>query len=70
MATTHPQAAHYHPRPGAEWRGQYGMTQRRQQSADVPWGLIVAGAAAVGLGIMAWNYFGPDFRRYMKIRSM
>jgi hypothetical protein len=70
MATTYPQAAHYYPRPGAEWRGHHGMEPRRQQSSDVPWGLIVAGAAVVGLGIMAWNYFGPDFTRYMKIRSM
>jgi hypothetical protein len=33
-------------------------------------GLLIAGAVAVGLGLLAWNYLGPDLRRYLKIRSM
>jgi hypothetical protein len=35
-----------------------------------PVGPIVAGVVAVGLGVLAWTYMGPDLRRYMKIRSM
>ncbi len=31
---------------------------------------LLTGLAVAGLGIMAWNYFGPDLRRYLKIRSM
>jgi hypothetical protein len=35
----------------------------------LPWGLIVTGAVVI-LDILAWSWLGPDFRRYMKIRSM
>jgi hypothetical protein len=37
------------------------------------WGLsgwAVAGLVAAGLGALAWYYFGPDLRRYWKIKSM
>ena len=30
----------------------------------------VVGLAAVGLGLLAWYSFGPDLKRYMKIRNM
>ncbi|MGH7170886.1 MAG: DUF6893 family small protein [Gemmataceae bacterium] len=33
-------------------------------------GWLLAGLAALGLGILAWNYFAPDVRRYIKIRNM
>lgn len=33
-------------------------------------GWIVAGVAVVGLGVLAWQYLGPDLRRYLKIHSM
>ena len=33
-------------------------------------GLMIAGLAALGLGALAWYYFEPDVRRYLKIRSM
>jgi hypothetical protein len=32
--------------------------------------LIVAGAIAIGVGAVGWYLFGPDLRRYLKIRSM
>lgn len=31
---------------------------------------LAAGVAAVGLGLWALSYLGPDLRRYMKIESM
>jgi hypothetical protein len=33
-------------------------------------GWVLVGLAAVGLGALAWSYFGPDVRRYLKIRNM
>jgi hypothetical protein len=33
-------------------------------------GLLLAGLAALGVGALAWYYFGPDVRRYLKIRNM
>jgi hypothetical protein len=33
-------------------------------------GLLLAGLAALGVGVLAWYYFAPDLRRYMKIRNM
>jgi hypothetical protein len=32
--------------------------------------LLLIGLVGVGLGLLAWNYLGPDLRRYLKIRSM
>lgn len=34
----------------------------------VNWELLAIGA--IGLGLLAWYNYGPDFMRYMKIRSM
>jgi hypothetical protein len=31
---------------------------------------LVTGLVVVGLGVMAWNYLGPDLRRYLKISNM
>lgn len=33
-------------------------------------GLLLAGVAALGLGLWALYYLAPDLRRYLKIRSM
>jgi hypothetical protein len=33
-------------------------------------GLLLTGLLVVGLGVLAWQYIGPDLRRYMKIESM
>jgi hypothetical protein len=35
-----------------------------------PSGWMIAGLALVGLGALTWYFLGPDFKRYMKIRSM
>jgi len=32
--------------------------------------LLIAAAAVVGVGLLTWNYLGPDLRRYLKIHSM
>jgi hypothetical protein len=53
-----------------------GRERRREVSArdgdtgGVPLWALVGLAAAVGLGAFAWYTFGPDLRRYLKIRSM
>jgi hypothetical protein len=56
-------------RQGGEWRGDYQPALRRE-SGGPPWGLLVGGLVVVGLGVLAWNYLGPDLKRYMKIRNM
>lgn len=33
-------------------------------------GLLIAGLAALGVGALAVYYFGPDVRRYLKMKSM
>jgi hypothetical protein len=33
-------------------------------------GWLLVGLAALGLGAFAWYHFGPDVRRYLKIRNM
>jgi hypothetical protein len=33
-------------------------------------GWMVAGLVAVGAGAWAWYMFGPDLRRYLRIREM
>jgi ferric-dicitrate binding protein FerR (iron transport regulator) len=43
---------------------------RREESGSSALGWLAAGAAVAVLGYFAWQSFGPDFRRYMKIRSM
>jgi hypothetical protein len=32
--------------------------------------LLLTGAAIIGLGVLAWNYLGPDLRRYIKMSRM
>jgi hypothetical protein len=53
-----------------EWRGGRLPVARPQESSGPPWGLLVTGLVIAGLGLMAWQYLGPDLRRYLKIRSM
>jgi hypothetical protein len=33
-------------------------------------GLVLAGLVVLGVGALAWQYFAPDVRRYLKIRNM
>jgi hypothetical protein len=53
-----------------DWQERYGLTRRRPQAGGSSWGLMISGAAAVGLGLLAWYYLGPDLRRYIKIERM
>jgi hypothetical protein len=46
------------------------VTARTENGGGVPLWAVVGLAAAVGLGAFAWYQFGPDLRRYLKIRSM
>ncbi len=43
---------------------------RRHEERGISPGLLIAGVAVIGLGWFAWNYLGPDLKRYMKIHSM
>jgi hypothetical protein len=43
---------------------------RRQEPFGVPNGMLVAGLVAVGIGLLAIYYVGPDVKRYMKLRDM
>lgn len=71
MSTMYPETmSRSYEHPSEERHGQYQLTQRRQENGGLPWGLILTGAAVVGMGIWAWSVFGPDFKRYMKIRNM
>jgi hypothetical protein len=55
--------------PSGDWRQRTFVAQRPEFSGP-PMGLLIAGGAALGLGLMAWYYLGPDLRRYLKLRSM
>lgn len=70
MSSVGPYGSRPMPYSGEEWRGGESRPARRQDESNIPWGLIVTGLVAVGLGVMAWQYIGPDVRRYMKMRSM
>ncbi|HLH28490.1 MAG TPA: hypothetical protein VKW77_06215 [Acidimicrobiales bacterium] len=58
-------------------QSHYASNDSRARPAIVEWarprsnrGFLIAGLAAIGLGVLAWQYLGPDLRRYLKIRSM
>jgi hypothetical protein len=48
----------------------YPPPARPHQHGGPRWGLLVTGLIVAGLGVMAWNYLGPDLRRYLKIERM
>ncbi|HZV07030.1 MAG TPA: hypothetical protein VE999_18250 [Gemmataceae bacterium] len=50
-----------------EERPQRGLLER--EGVRRP-GLLLAGLAVVGLGALAWYYFGPELRRYIKVSRM
>jgi hypothetical protein len=58
------------PDPGRTWRGPENALERHSSSGGLGTGLLVTGLAAVALGALAWYYFGPDLRRYIKIERM
>jgi hypothetical protein len=57
------------PRYGEDWRA-YPPAVMPQERGGLSLGLILTGVAALGLGLVAWTYLGPDLRRYLKIRNM
>jgi hypothetical protein len=50
-------------------RAYHPPAESSAPSLGVP-GWAIAGLAAAAVGVWAWYAFGPDFQRYMKIRSM
>lgn len=50
-----------------EEKSSRGLLERGRPQGS---GMMLAGLAALGLGALAWYYFGPDVRRYLKIRNM
>jgi hypothetical protein len=52
-----------------DWRGRLGLRGRRGSDGPSP-ALLIAGAAVIGLGVLAWIYLGPDLKRYIKIHNM
>jgi hypothetical protein len=51
----------------ADWR--YPLARRSARS-DPRTRILIAGAVAIGVGLLAWQYIGPDLRRYIKIHNM
>ena len=49
---------------------QYGVPARLPTSNGVSTGWLLAGLGAIALGAFAAYYFGPDFRRYVKMSQM
>jgi hypothetical protein len=61
--------ARYSRHPADEWRGPPSYPPPGYGGGVSPV-VVLAGLAAVGLGVLAWHYLGPDLVRYMKIREM
>ncbi len=57
-------------RQGEYWQPSYPRYGPPRDSGGSSVGLLVTGLAVIGLGILAWNYLGPDLRRYLKISNM
>jgi hypothetical protein len=54
----------------ADWRPAYQSYPMRRDGSGLARNLVVAGLAVAGIGALAWYYFGPDLRRYIKMSSM
>jgi hypothetical protein len=54
---------------GDGWTRRSALDER-ERAGGPSVGLLVAGVAVVGLGVLAWTYLGPDLKRYLKIHSM
>ena len=51
-----------------EERQRPAVERKRLEGLSTGW--LLAGLAALGLGAWAVYHFGPDVRRYLKIRKM
>jgi len=49
--------------------GRSGLA-RRTHIGGPSTALLITGVVVVGLGLLAWNYLGPDLKRYVKIQNM
>jgi hypothetical protein len=57
-------------RRAEDWRTDYRRMMPRRDSGGLTPAFLVTGLVVVGLGLMAWQYLGPDLRRYLKISNM
>ena len=53
-----------------QWQPEYRFPGLVEHYGRPSPGLVIAGVAVVGLGVLAWNMFGPDLVRYIKIERM
>jgi hypothetical protein len=60
----------YRPQEREDLQERYGLSRRRTQGSGPSLGLMISGVAAIGLGLLAWYYFGPNLRRYIKIERL
>jgi hypothetical protein len=56
------------PYQGDDWRAAYPPPAPSRNYGGPS--LLLTGLVIAGLGFMAWNFLGPDIRRYLKIRAM
>ncbi len=64
MSYVGPETSHTTQRLDGNWRPPETRNGHR-----FPGGLLALGIVA-GLGYLAWNYFGPDLQRYIKMSRM
>jgi hypothetical protein len=57
------------PRAMGDWEAGYPYRGHQVHNGHTP-GLILTSLVMLGLGAVAWNYFGPDLRRYIKLSKM
>jgi hypothetical protein len=50
-----------------EWRHPFSPRPVRR---DPSTRILIAGAVAIGVGLLTWHYLGPDLKRYLKIYNM
>jgi hypothetical protein len=54
---------------GDSWGSRSSIAERDGlRKSEAIW--LAAGLVAIGVGILAWSYLGPDLKRYLKIQSM
>lgn len=60
---------HVYSHQTGEW-GQRFNPSHGMESAGISRSWTVVGAVALAVGVLACYHFAPDFRRYLKIKSM
>jgi hypothetical protein len=54
---------------GEEWRERVAPAVR-PATGGLSAGWVIGGVAVLALGYLAWQHFGPDLRRYIKMERM